>query len=93
MYGKSVALSLSVALLAALALAACETMPPKAAPAKPAAVATATAAPAACKEEPGQRKARVAGDQTVSLTTCARPAGEWTGQRPGLEALRPHLNP
>jgi hypothetical protein len=94
MPGKPVTPSPAVACIAALALAACAAASPKSAPAKPAAAAAAApAAPVPCQEEPGRRPARVAGGEIVSLTTCARPASQWAAERPGIEALRPHLNP
>jgi starvation-inducible outer membrane lipoprotein len=93
MSAKSALLSLAFAWVAALSLAACQSAPPKAASPKVATVSAAAAAPAPCQEEADKRKARVAGGQTVSMTTCARPSAEWGGERPGFEALRPHLNP
>lgn len=84
---------LAIAVIGAMgALAACTGAPSKVTPARPT-VAAAPAAPVACQEELGKRAARVAGGQTVSLTTCARPVADWAAERPGIDGLRPHLNP
>jgi hypothetical protein len=96
MPGKTLLLSLAVASCAALCISACESTPAK--PAAPKAVAVASApapapAPTFCQEQPDKRMARVAGGQMVSMTTCSKSAADWAAQRPGLEALRPHLNP
>jgi hypothetical protein len=80
-------LSVTAAFAIAL-LAGCASAPQKP-PAATVAAAAAVVAPAPCQEGPGGPKARVAGGQTVSMTSCARPSAEWAKERPNYDALRP----